>query len=91
MSSATSIERGRSVPLPVDPQTSRSDGPDVDATFRPWHFFVLASLVAATVAVRPVAPRDARASRVHQPRHRRRRRRRGGVLSHAGAADGAGR
>ena len=51
MSSATSIKRGRSVPLPVDPQTSRSDGPDVDTTFRPWHFFVLASLIAATVAV----------------------------------------
>jgi hypothetical protein len=51
MSSATSIKRGRSVPLPVDPQTSRSDGPDVDATFRPWHFFVLVSLIAATVAV----------------------------------------
>ena len=51
MSSATSIKRGRSVPLPVDPQTSSSDGPDVDTTFRPWHFFVLASLIAATVAV----------------------------------------
>jgi len=40
------------VPLPVDPQTSRSEGPDGgDTTFRPWHFFVLASLIAATVAV----------------------------------------
>ena len=51
MSSATSIKRARSVPLPVDPQTSRSEGPDSDSTFRPWHFFVLASLIAATVAV----------------------------------------
>ena len=51
MSSATSIKRARSVPLPVDPQTSRSEGPDGDTTFRPWHFFVLASLIAATVAV----------------------------------------
>jgi hypothetical protein len=50
MSSATSIKRARSVPA-VDPQTKRPDGAEVDTTFRPWHFFVLASLVAATVAV----------------------------------------
>ena len=51
MSSATSIKRARSAPLPVDPQSSRSEGPDGDTTFRPWHFFILASLIAATVAV----------------------------------------
>jgi len=52
MSSATSIKRPRSVPVSVDSQTSGPDGPaDADASFRPWHFFVLASLVAATAAV----------------------------------------
>jgi hypothetical protein len=52
MSSATSIKRARSVPLPVDSQPNKSDGrPDGDTAFRPWHFFVLASLIAATVAV----------------------------------------
>jgi hypothetical protein len=52
MSSATSIKRTRSVPLSVESQTnppdSRTGG---DASFRPWHFFVLSSLIAATVAV----------------------------------------
>ena len=53
MSSATSIKRAPGVALPAEP----SNGPDasspgaVDAGFRPWHFFVLASLMAATVAV----------------------------------------
>jgi hypothetical protein len=52
MSSATSIKRARSAPLPVDSPSKRSDGPaDAEPTFRPWHFFVLASLVAATAAV----------------------------------------
>jgi hypothetical protein len=55
MSSATSIKRGRGVPLSVDPPPNV---PDVrpaaggeDASFKPWHFFVLASLIAATAAV----------------------------------------
>ncbi len=52
MSSATSIKRTRSVPLSVESQTnppdSRTGG---DASFRPWHFFVLSALIAATVAV----------------------------------------
>ena len=65
MSSATSIKRARSVRLqraasPAAPRVS--SGPAIadpsgagqtadDAGFRPWHFFVLASLMAATVAV----------------------------------------
>jgi hypothetical protein len=55
MSSATSI-KNRGVRLhasagkPAPPvQAENSDA--VDAGFRPWHFFVLASLMAATVAV----------------------------------------
>jgi hypothetical protein len=52
MSSATSIKRAQRVPLPVDSQTNSPDGSaDGDVSFRPWHFFVLASLIAATVAV----------------------------------------
>jgi hypothetical protein len=53
MSSATSIRRGASsVPLQRD-QDARSvqDQKDADAGFRPWHFFVLASLAASTAAV----------------------------------------
>ncbi|MEP6918902.1 MAG: hypothetical protein ABJC89_24895, partial [Acidobacteriota bacterium] len=45
MSSATSTEKIR-----LEPDTTRPD-PTHDATFKPWHFFVLASLTAATVAV----------------------------------------
>jgi hypothetical protein len=67
MSSATSIKRARGVPLPVDPHTKTPDvraggaaterpgSPESratnDAGFRPWHFFVLSSLIAATAAV----------------------------------------
>jgi hypothetical protein len=47
MSSATSIKRARSVPLP-----SPEGKPDpADTSFRPWHFFILSSLIAATAAV----------------------------------------
>ena len=45
MSSATSIEK-KSVRLQPDDVDSQAD-----AGFRPWHFFVLASLMMATVAV----------------------------------------
>ena len=46
MSSATSINK-RSLRLKAD-----ATGPDAtDSGFRPWHFFVLASLAASTVAV----------------------------------------
>ena len=55
MSSATSIKRERAVANPVDPSHKTADahtaGALEDAGFRPWHFFVLASLVAATAAV----------------------------------------
>jgi zinc-ribbon domain len=52
MSSATSIKRARTPQLPVEPRTNAPDlHADGDAAFRPWHFFVLASLVAATAAV----------------------------------------
>ena len=44
MSSEISIEAGRLKPAPADPAT-KDDG------FRPWHFFVLASILLATVAV----------------------------------------
>jgi len=50
MSSATSIKRPRGVPLPSAAPGDREVS-EVDAGFRPWHFFVLASLVAATAAV----------------------------------------
>jgi hypothetical protein len=46
MSSATSIE-GRDLPAKAGSPTSSS----TDQGFRPWHFFVLASLAASTVAV----------------------------------------
>jgi hypothetical protein len=45
MSSATSIDRSAGVK--ADPAAQA----DQDAGFRPWHFFVLASLMLATVAV----------------------------------------
>jgi hypothetical protein len=45
MSSATSIKRLEKVRLKREPEAAP------DAGFRPWHFFVLASLMAATVAV----------------------------------------
>jgi hypothetical protein len=47
MSSATSIKRAPDAPVavPEPPRTAEDPG------FRPWHFFVLASLIAATVAV----------------------------------------
>jgi len=48
MSSATSIKRG--VQLEADtPTPASAERPDT--TFRPWHFFILASLIAATAAV----------------------------------------
>jgi len=45
MSSATSIEKVR-----LKPDVAQPDR-DADPGFRPWHFFVLASLAAATAAV----------------------------------------
>jgi hypothetical protein len=45
MSSATSIEKVRLKPDVAQPER------DADQSFRPWHFFVLASLAAATAAV----------------------------------------
>ncbi len=45
MSSATSIEKVR-----LKPDVTQPDR-DADPGFRPWHFFVLASLAAATAAV----------------------------------------
>jgi hypothetical protein len=45
MSSATSIEKVR-----LKPDVAQPDR-DADSGFRPWHFFVLASLAAATAAV----------------------------------------
>jgi hypothetical protein len=52
MSSATSIKRARGVPLPADSQSNAADArTEADPGFRPWHFFVLASLIAATAAV----------------------------------------
>jgi hypothetical protein len=50
MSSATSIKRPQSAPVVVDPNPDLARGQE-DAGFRAWHFFVLASLIAATVAV----------------------------------------
>jgi hypothetical protein len=48
MSSATSIEKlGRA----AKPRAGQQPQQKVDDGFRPWHFFVLASLMAATVAV----------------------------------------
>jgi hypothetical protein len=60
MSSATSIRSMGKVrvkreppPRPAPVRTDGPAGPDsaADAGFRPWHFFVLASLMAATAAV----------------------------------------
>jgi hypothetical protein len=54
MSSASSISRAEGAQLPPDAQRgNRGSQPDArnDAQFRPWHFFVLASLAAATAAV----------------------------------------
>ena len=54
MSSATSIKRARGVPLTVEPPPGTPavrPAAGEDAGFRPWHFFVLASLMAATAAV----------------------------------------
>ena len=48
MSSEISIEPVRLTP---EPAASASGGAKVDAGFRPWHFFVMASLLLATVAV----------------------------------------
>jgi len=45
MSSATSIEKVRLEPDAAEAQR------DADRGFHPWHFFVLASLAAATAAV----------------------------------------
>jgi hypothetical protein len=50
MSSATSIKRAPAGPAVVEPQPRAANATE-DAGFRPWHFFVLASLIAATVAV----------------------------------------
>jgi ribosomal protein L40E len=55
MSSATSIRQRGGVRLKPDTTPEVRPKPDPgetdDAGFRPWHFFVLASLMAATVAV----------------------------------------
>jgi hypothetical protein len=52
MSSATSIER-RDVPPKAEASHvgSESTSKEADQGFRPWHFFVLASLAASTAAV----------------------------------------
>ena len=50
MSSATSIKRSQGAPVVVDSHPDLARGQE-DAGFRAWHFFVLASLIAATVAV----------------------------------------
>jgi ribosomal protein L40E len=47
MSSATSIKRASDAPVAVAEPSRTAEDPG----FRPWHFFVLASLIAATVAV----------------------------------------
>ncbi|HYN89036.1 MAG TPA: zinc ribbon domain-containing protein [Ardenticatenaceae bacterium] len=55
MSSATSIKRAAGAAPLVEPSANGPDasspGTAADAGFRPWHFFVLASLMAATAAV----------------------------------------
>ena len=49
MSSATSIDRGGAGgPVSAPPSPAPTESPD---TLRPWHFFVLVSLIAATAAV----------------------------------------
>lgn len=50
MSSATSIDGVNAETVKADRAASRTRGAARD-TFRPWHFFVLASLMAATAAV----------------------------------------
>jgi hypothetical protein len=51
MSSATSIERS-DLPAKAGSHTSSNDASEnADQGFRPWHFFVLASLGASTIAV----------------------------------------
>ena len=49
MSSATSIKRG--VRLPPERQEARHQPEAATEGFRPWHFFLFASLMTATVAV----------------------------------------
>ena len=49
MSSGISIEEGRLPPAPT-PQVEAGSSRPGDG-FQPWHFFVLASIVLATVAV----------------------------------------
>jgi hypothetical protein len=54
MSSATSIERSdlpRTAELPPQGGSHSTVAAKADPGFRPWHFFVLASLAASTVAV----------------------------------------
>jgi hypothetical protein len=52
MSSATSIKRGiGTADSQAKPMAAEPPAPSGDAGFRPWHFFVLASLMAATAAV----------------------------------------
>ena len=54
MSSATSIERAQAARIPVHPPPEgppAAAGAKEDAGFKPWHFFVLVSLIAATAAV----------------------------------------
>jgi hypothetical protein len=57
MSSATSIDRVNRKPSPDADARTHASGPPRDQ-LRPWHFFVLASLLAATAAV--VMARQAR-------------------------------
>jgi hypothetical protein len=54
MSSATSIERAQAARLPVPPQPEgprAASAAKYDPGFKPWHFFVLVSLIAATATV----------------------------------------
>jgi zinc ribbon protein len=62
MSSATSIKRATNASVRLKPDTAGTGqvrpkpdatgtGQETDAGFRPWHFFVLASLMASTAAV----------------------------------------
>src|SRR4030095_15938794 len=55
MSSATSIEQpvrqARTKPDATGKHPTSGTATNEDANIRPWHFFVLASLIAATVAV----------------------------------------
>ena len=56
MSSVTSIDESAARPMPAAERPERT--PDNRDALRPWHFFVLVSLIAATVAV--VMAREAR-------------------------------